>query len=323
MCSVKSIIRGCGHYLPNRIVKNKFFENKLDTTDEWIFSRTGIKQRHFASETELTSDLAINAAQNALDDAEMCADKIDVLIVATSTPDQTFPSTATRVQHNIGMSKGYAFDIQAVCAGFIFALDNANALIKSGQAKRVLVVGAETFSRILNWKDRSTCVLFGDGAGAVILEADNNEKNSRGLLASKLYSNGKYNDLLYVNGGVSSSKESGHIVMHGKEVFKHAVSKLVEASLETLKSAKISKKEISWIVPHQANIRIINSTAKKLEVDKKKIILTVGTHGNTSAASIPLALSTAKIEKKFKKNDIVLLEAIGGGLTWGAMVLRW
>ena len=323
MYSIKSVIKGCGHYLPHRIVKNKFFENELDTTDEWIFSRTGIKQRHFASEKELTSDLATKAAQNALDDAKMCADKIDVLIVATSTPDQTFPSTATKVQHNIGMSNGYAFDIQAVCAGFIFALDNANALIRSGQAKRVLVIGAETFSRILNWKDRSTCVLFGDGAGAVILEANENEGNNRGLLASKLYSNGKYNDLLYVNGGVSSSKESGHIVMQGKEVFKHAVSKLVEASEETLKSAKINKKEISWIVPHQANIRIINSTAKKLEVDKSKIILTVGNHGNTSAASIPLALSTANIEKKFKKNDIVLLEAIGGGLTWGAMVLRW
>lgn len=323
MLSVKSVIKGCGHYLPKRIVENKYFENTLDTTDQWIYSRTGIKKRHFASKNELTSDLAINAAKKALLDAKIHPETIDVLILATTTPDQTFPSTATKVQHGIGMSKGYAFDIQAVCAGFIFALNNANALIKSGQAKRVLVIGAETFSRILNWEDRSTCVLFGDGAGAVVLEAEEKKENSRGLLSCTLFSNGKYNDLLYVSGGVSSTKNSGHVIMQGKEVFKHAVSKLVEASEKTLKNAKISKNEISWIVPHQANIRIINSTAKKLKIDPSKIILTVDIHGNTSAASIPLALSTAKLENKFKINDIILLEAIGGGLAWGAMVLRW
>ena len=323
MSSIRTIIKGCGHYLPNKIVNNEYFEEFLDTSDDWIYSRTGIKQRHFASKKELTSDLAIKAAKNALLDAKVSPKNIDVLILATTTPDQTFPSTATKVQHGIGMSSGYAFDIQAVCAGFIFALNNADALIKSKQAKRVLVIGAETFSRILNWKDRSTCVLFGDGAGAVVLEAEQKELNNRGLLASALHSNGKYNDLLYVNGGVSSSKGSGHVVMQGKEVFKHAVSKLVEASEETLKNAKINKNEVSWIVPHQANIRIIKSTAKKLEVDKSKIILTVDVHGNTSAASIPLAISTAKMQNKFRKNDIILLEAIGGGLVWGAMVLRW
>ncbi len=323
MNNIKSILRGCGHYLPERVISNLEFEKTLNTSDEWIKSRTGIEYRHFADEGQKTSDLAVRAAINALENANINANEIDALIVATTTPDQTFPATATRVQHEIGMKAGYAFDIQAVCAGFIFALGNADALIRAGQARRVMVIGAETFSRILDWSDRSTCVLFGDGAGAVILESSDMADKNRGLLSCKLFSDGEFNDILYVDGGVSSTQTTGFVKMQGQEVFKHAVSKLVEAGSCALDAANLTKDDVSWVVPHQANLRIIKNTVKKMAINYNKVVLTVQKHGNTSAASIPLALSTASDEKKFQKGDVILLKAIGGGLAWGAAVLGW
>jgi 3-oxoacyl-[acyl-carrier-protein] synthase-3 len=325
MTNTRAVVVGVGHYLPERVVPNSEFEASLDTTDEWIKARTGIEQRHFAAEGEFTSDLGTYAANAALTDAGLAATDIDAIIVATSTPDLTFPSTATKIQHNIGMTSGFGFDIQAVCAGFVFALANANAMIIAGQAKRVLVVGTETFSRIMDWTDRGTCVLFGDGAGAVVLEAQasNGDSLDRGILSTDLHSDGAHRDLLYVDGGVSQTQSSGYLRMEGKEVFKHAVVKLAATTEAALEKAGLNADAVNWVVPHQANLRIIKSTAAKMGIEMDRVIVTVHNHGNTSAASIPLALSTAKAEGKLKTGDLVATEAIGGGLAWGAAILRW
>lgn len=317
-------IKGVGHYLPENVVPNAHFEKTLETSNDWIISRSGIERRHFAAEDETTSHLASHAARAALKDAGLEASDLDALIVATSTPDLTFPSAATMVQHQIGMTGGFAFDIQAVCAGFVFALANANALIVSGTAKRVMVIGAETFSRIMDWTDRGTCVLFGDGAGALILEAADGDGTAqdRGVLATDLNSDGTYRDILYVDGGVST-KTTGYLRMEGKEVFRHAIEKLAATARTAMDSAGVTSEDVDWVVPHQANIRIIKGTAKKMNVPMENVIVTVQDHGNTSAASIPLALSVGKAEGKLKQGDLVVTEAIGGGLAWGAVVLRW
>jgi len=325
MTSLRATVIGIGHYLPERIVPNQEFEATLDTTDEWIRSRSGIERRHFAAKGQLTSDLAIKAATAALADAGMSADSIDAIVLATSTPDQTFPSTATKVQAALGMTRGFAFDLQAVCAGFVFALANANALIVSGQAKRVIVIGAETFSRIMDWTDRSTCVLFGDGAGAMVLEAVDAEGTAqdRGILSVDLNSDGRFNSLLYVDGGVSSTQTAGVLKMEGPEIFKHAVVKLAQTAQTALAKAGVTAEQVDWVVPHQANLRIIKSTAQKMGVPLERVVLTVQDHGNTSAASIPLAMSVAKQRGQIKQGDLLVAEAIGGGLAWGAVVLRW
>lgn len=322
--TVRAVVVGTGHYLPERVVENAEFEKTLDTSDEWIRTRSGIERRHFAAEGENTSDLGVKAAQAALDNAGLNANDIDAIIVATSTADLTFPSAATMIQQKLGMAHGFAFDVQAVCAGFTYALPNANALIITGQAKRVLVIGAETFSRILDWQDRATCVLFGDGAGALILESqDGTGRNTdRGVLACDMNSDGRYKDLLYVDGGISTG-QSGFLRMQGKEVFRHAVEKLAKTAVTSLERAGLTKDDIDWVVPHQANIRIIQGTAKKLGVSMDKVVVTVQDHGNTSAASIPLALSVGQQNGLIKPGDIVVMEAIGGGLAWGSAVVRW
>ncbi len=322
--TLRAVVTGCGHYLPERVVPNSEFEQSLETSDEWIRARSGIERRHFAADGETTSDLASKAAQNALDDAGLNADDIDAIIVATSTPDLTFPSAATMVQAKLGMTRGFAFDVQAVCAGFVFALTNANALILSGQAKRVLVIGAETFSRILDYTDRSTCVLFGDGAGALILEGQTGEGSNedRGVLSTDLNSDGRHRDILYVDGGVST-QTTGHLKMEGREVFRHAVEKLAQTASQALENAGLTSEDVDWVVPHQANIRIIQGTAKKLGLPMEQVVVTVQDHGNTSAASIPLALSVGKERGQIKTGDLVVTEAIGGGLAWGAVVIRW
>ncbi|MGR3815382.1 MAG: beta-ketoacyl-ACP synthase III [Cognatishimia activa] len=322
--TLRAVVRGVGHYLPERIVPNAEFEKTLDTSDEWIKSRSGIERRHFAAEDETTSDLATKAAQAALENAGLTADDIDAIVLATSTADLTFPSAATMVQNNLGMTKGFAFDVQAVCAGFVFALTNANALVVSGQAKRVLVIGSETFSRIMDWNDRSTCVLFGDGAGALILEAQEGTGTSedRGVLATDLNSDGRYRDILYVDGGISQ-RTTGFLRMQGKEVFRHAVEKLAKTTQTTLDAVGITTDDVDWVVPHQANIRIIKGIAKKMDMPMERVVVTVQDHGNTSAASIPLAMSVAQAEGKMKPGDIVVTEAIGGGLAWGSAVIRW
>ena len=322
--TLRSHLLGVGHSLPTRVVENSEFKNWIETSDEWIESRSGIKRRHFAAKDQKTSDLAIEAAINAIKNAKIKSTDIDAIIVATSTPDTTFPSVATIVQGALGITKGFAFDVQAVCAGFIFALATADALIVSKQAKRVLVIGAETFSRIMNWEDRTTSVLFGDGAGAIIIEAvsSSNLSTDTGILATDLNSDGRYRDLLYVDGGVSSTQTTGVLVMQGKEVFKHAVEKLSSTAHAVLDKAGLSPSDVDWMVPHQANIRIIKATAQKMKLPMTKVIVTVNNHGNTSAASIPLALSVANLEKKFKKGDLILMEAIGGGLAWGSILLR-
>ena len=321
----RSMVRGTGHYLPERVVENSYFESMLDTTDEWIRSRTGIERRHFAAEGEFTSDLAIAAARQALERAGMVAEDLDAIVVATSTPDLTFPATATIVQAGLGMQRGFAYDIQAVCAGFVFALANADGLIRSGQADRVLVIGAETFSRIMDWTDRGTCVLFGDGAGAVILEAVEGEGTSddRGVLATDLNSDGNLRELLYVDGGVSRTGTVGFLRMQGNLVFRHAVEKLAGTAKRVLDKAGLTPGDIDWLVPHQANLRIIAGTAQKMQLPMDKVVLTVADHGNTSAASIPLALSVADMQGKFKPGDVIVTEAIGGGMSWGSVVLRW
>jgi 3-oxoacyl-[acyl-carrier-protein] synthase-3 len=322
--TIRATLRGLGHYLPARVVENAEFENWVDTSDEWIKSRSGIERRHFAADGEHTSDLAVAAARAALADAKMDASEIDAIVVATSTPDHTFPSVATMVQGALGLKTGFAYDVQAVCAGFVFALSNANALILSEQAKTVLVIGAETFSRIMNWEDRATSVLFGDGAGAVILQAEEGSgaSSDRGILATDLNSDGSYKDLLYVDGGVSSTGTSGVLVMQGKEVFRHAVEKLAQTAETALEKAGLGADDVAWIVPHQANLRIITKTAQKMGVPMERVVLCVQDHGNTSAASIPLALSVAHSEGKFAPSDVLVMEAIGGGLAWGAVVLR-
>ncbi|MGR3364191.1 MAG: beta-ketoacyl-ACP synthase III [Maritimibacter harenae] len=323
--TTRAVVRGVGHYLPERVVPNSWFEERIDTSDEWIRTRSGIERRHFAAEGETTSMMAIEAAKAALDDAGMKSEDVDAVIVATSTPDLTFPSCATMVQAGLGMTGGFAFDVQAVCAGFVFALANANAMIISGQAERVLVIGAETFSRILDMEDRSTCVLFGDGAGAVLLEAaeGTGENTDRGILASDLNSDGRYREMLYVDGGVSTTGTAGKLRMQGNPLFRQAVEKLAATADAALAKAGLTHGDVDWIVPHQANIRIIAGTAKKLDMSMDNVVVTVQDHGNTSAASIPLALSVGKANGQIRENDVVVVEAIGGGLAWGAVVLRW
>ncbi|MBY6065329.1 ketoacyl-ACP synthase III [Leisingera aquaemixtae] len=320
----RAVVVGTGHYLPKRVVENAEFEATLDTSDEWIRSRSGIERRHFAAEGETTSDMAAKAATRALADAGLTADDVDAIVVATSTPDLTFPSAATMVQSKLGMTRGFAFDVQAVCAGFVYALSNASALIASGQANRVMVIGAETFSRIMDWTDRSTCVLFGDGAGALLLEGQElaGTNKDRGILSTDLNSDGRYKDLLYVDGGVST-QSTGHLRMQGNQVFRHAVEKLASTANTALDRAGLSADDVDWIVPHQANIRIIQGTAKKMGLSMDNVVVTVQDHGNTSAASIPLALSVGKERGQIKEGDLIVTEAIGGGLAWGAVVLRW
>jgi 3-oxoacyl-[acyl-carrier-protein] synthase-3 len=323
--TVRAVIKGVGHYLPERVVPNSEFEATLDTSDEWIRTRSGIERRHFAAEGETTSQLGAHAARAALADAGIDADDIDMIVVATSTPDLTFPSVGTMIQKELGMTKGFAFDVQAVCAGFVYALSTANAQIISGQAKRVLVIGAETFSRIMDWTDRATCVLFGDGAGALVLEAQEGKGTSddRGILSVDLNSDGNYRDMLYVDGGVSTTGEAGKLRMQGNALFRQAISKLASTAETALDKAGITAADIDWVVPHQANIRIIEGTAKKLGLPMDKIVVTVQDHGNTSAASIPLAMSVGKARGQIKQGDVCVAEAIGGGLAWGAVVLRW
>ena len=323
--SVRAVVRGVGHYLPERVVPNSWFEDKVDTSDEWIRARTGIARRHFAAEGETTSQMATAAARAALADAGMSPADLDALIVATSTPDLTFPSVATMVQAGLEMRQGFAFDVQAVCAGFVFALAQANALIVSGQARRVMVIGAETFSRILDMEDRATCVLFGDGAGALVLEAQEGAgtPDDRGILAVDLNSDGQYREMLYVDGGVSTTGTSGKLRMQGNPLFRQAVVKLAQTADAALAKAGLGPDDLDWLVPHQANIRIIEGTAKKMGLGMDKVVLTVQDHGNTSAASIPLALSVGKAAGQLKPGDLVVTEAIGGGLAWGAVVVRW
>lgn len=321
----RAVVKGVGHYLPERIVPNSYFEDIVDTSDEWIRARSGIERRHFAADDETTSQMAAKAARAALTHAGLEADDVDAIVVATSTPDLTFPSVATMVQNELGMTRGFGFDVQAVCAGFIFALTNANALILSGQADRVLVIGAETFSRILDMTDRSTCVLFGDGAGALVLEAQDGAGGNadRGILSADLNSDGRMRDMLYVDGGVSTTQKSGHLRMQGNPLFRQAVGKLTETAETALEKIGLSDDDVDWIVPHQANIRIIQGTAKKMGVPMDRVVVTLQDHGNTSAASIPLALSVAHAEGKIKPGNLLVTEAIGGGLAWGAVVLRW
>ncbi len=323
--TLRAVVEGVGHYLPDRIVSNAEFEKTLDTTDEWIRTRSGIERRHFAAEGQTTSELASHAARAALDSAGLTIADIDGIIVATSTPDLTFPSVATMVQQDLGMTRGFGFDVQAVCAGFVYALTNANALIIAGQAKRMLVIGAETFSRIMDWTDRSTCVLFGDGAGALVLGAQDaaGTTNDRGVLSADLNSDGRYRDMLYVDGGVSSTGTSGKLRMQGNPLFRQAVEKLTTTADTALEKAGLQATDLNWIVPHQANIRIIQGTAKKMGLSMDRVIVTVQDHGNTSAASIPLAMSVGVQQGRIKQGDLVLCEAIGGGLAWGAVVLRW
>lgn len=325
MTSIRSVIRGVGAYLPERVLTNEEISRRLDTSDAWIQERTGIKARHIAAEGELTSDLGTKASKSALIRAGIDPIDIDLLICATATPDRTFPSTAVRIQHQIGMTKGAAFDVQAVCSGFVYAMATADNFIRNGQSKRALVVGSETFSRILDWEDRGTCVLFGDGAGAVVLEAHNQQgtNDDRGILASRLRSDGRFEELLYVDGGPSSTRSTGFLRMNGREVFRHAVQKISGVIEETLLASGLSAEEIDLFVPHQANSRILDGIAKKLGVDSEKVIKTLDRHGNTSAASIPLALNQAFETHKLSEGDLVLMEAMGGGFTWGAVLARW
>jgi len=322
--TTRAVVSGVGHYLPSRVIENAYFESFIDTSDEWIRSRTGIERRHFAGEGETTSTMATAAAAKALAAAGRGAADVDAIVLATSTADLTFPSAATMVQAELGMTRGFAYDIQAVCAGFVFALANANALILSDQADRVLVIGAETFSRILNWEDRGTCVLFGDGAGAVLLERQEGAGTTadRGILATDLNSDGRHRSILYVDGGVGQ-ETIGHLKMEGKEVFRHAVEKLAATAHKSLEKAGLGPHDVDWIVPHQANIRIITSTAKKMGVEMDHVVVTVQDHGNTSAASIPLALSVGVERGQIKRGDLLVAEAIGGGLAWGSVVMRW
>lgn len=322
---IRSVIAGCGAYLPSRIVSNEELAKRVDTSDEWIVARTGIHQRHIASDRETTSTLALHAATAALDDAKATAGDVDLIVLATATPDNTFPSTATTVQADLGMTRGAAFDVQAVCSGFIYALAVADNFIKAGQAGTALVIGAETFSRILDWEDRTTCVLFGDGAGAVVLqgEAAASQPEPRGILSTHLHSDGRHRDMLYVDGGPSKTQTVGYLRMQGREVFKHAVNNLSSVVHESLEENSLSADDVDWVVPHQANQRILDGTAKKLGMSKDRVISTVARHANTSAASVPLALDEAAKDGRIKRGDLLILEAMGGGFTWGAGVVRW
>lgn len=322
---IRSVVQGCGAYLPARIVTNEELAKKMDTSDEWIQQRTGIKQRHIAADGEFTSHLAVKASERALAHAGMSGADLDLIVLATATPDETFPATATAVQKALGMHKGAAFDLQAVCAGFVYGVSVADSMIKSGMAGTALVIGAETFSRILDWNDRGTCVLFGDGAGAVVLKGEQGKGTSadRGILANALHSDGRQHDILYVDGGPSSTRTTGFLRMEGKEVFKHAVVNMAAVVGEVLGKAGLEAKDIDWLVPHQANKRIIDSTGRKLGLPPEKVVVTVDKHANTSAASIPLALDAAVKDGRIKKGDLALLEGIGGGLAWGASLIRW
>jgi 3-oxoacyl-[acyl-carrier-protein] synthase-3 len=316
----RSKITASGAYLPEKIITNHDLAKTIDTSDEWIFDRTGIKQRHIAAEGEFTSDLAYKAALDAIKNAGVDKEEIDLIIVATTTPDNIFPSTATKVQHKLGLTKGFAFDVQAVCSGFIYALTVADSLIKTGQAKKALVIGAETMSRIIDWQDRNTCVLFGDGAGAVILEKSDDES---GIIHSHLYSDGSYYDMLKTNGGPSLNGGHGTVEMSGKEVFKNAVTKMASSVEKALQDTDLSTSDIDLLIPHQANIRILDAVAKKLHLNEKKLVVTIARHANTSAASIPLALNEALLQGRVKKDDLLVFEALGAGLTWGTIILKW
>ena len=325
MTVLRSVVLGCGSYLPSRILSNDELARSVDTTDEWIVQRTGIRERHIAAPGELTSDLAINAARAALANAHIEASSIDLIVLGTSTPDQTFPATAVTVQAGLGITQGAAFDLQAVCSGFVYALQVTDALLRLGAYKRALVIGAETFSRILDWNDRTTCVLFGDGAGALVLEAQEQPgtTDDRGILTTHLRSDGRHKSKLYVDGGVSSTQTVGHLRMEGREVFKHAVAMITDVIYDAFKATGTSAADIDWFVPHQANKRIIDGSAHKLGISPEKVVMTVDRHGNTSAASIPLALADAVADRRIKRGNLILLEAMGGGFTWGSALLRW
>ncbi|MDC0987138.1 ketoacyl-ACP synthase III [Alphaproteobacteria bacterium] len=321
----RSLVLGCGAYLPERVVTNEELAKTVDTSDEWIVKRTGIRQRHIAADGELTSQLAVNAAQDALTRAGVEASDIDLVIVATSTPDNTFPATATRVQAALGVRQGAAFDVQAVCAGFIYALSVADNMIRLGQATTALVIGAEVFSRILDWEDRGTCILFGDGAGAMVIRGvENGDDNAApGILSTHIYSDGRYYDMLYVDGGPGSTGTAGFLRMEGKEVFRHAVSRMAEAIETALEHNNLTLPDINWLVPHQANIRIIESIGRRLRLSRDKVVVTVDQQANTSAATIPLALTQAQNDGRLASGDLIALSALGGGFSWGSALLRW
>jgi 3-oxoacyl-[acyl-carrier-protein] synthase-3 len=321
----RSVVLGCGSYLPQKVLTNAELAARIDTSDEWIVQRTGIKQRHIAAEGEFTSHLAINAARAALEHAGLDAQAIDLIVLATSTPDNTFPATAVAVQNGLGIHHGAAFDLQAVCSGFVFALATADNFLRSGAYKRALVIGAETFSRILDWNDRGTCVLFGDGAGAIVLEAQDQPgaSSDRGVLTTHLRSDGRHKDKLFVDGGPSTTRTVGHLRMEGREVFKHAVGMITDVIVDAFNATGATAESIDWFIPHQANKRIIDASAHKLHIAPQKVVLTVDQHGNTSAASIPLALGVAVKDGRVKKGDLVLFEAMGGGFTWGSALVRW
>jgi 3-oxoacyl-[acyl-carrier-protein] synthase-3 len=323
--TIRSVVRGIGSYLPERVLTNAELARKVETSDEWIVQRTGIHQRHIAADNQKTSDLGTIAAQRALADAKLSISDIDMIVLATSTPDETFPATAVTIQKNLGMRHGSAFDLQAVCSGFVYAMATADGFVRTGLARNMLVIGAETFSRIVDWNDRTTCVLFGDGAGALVVGAEEGKGTlaDRGILRSSLRSDGTYREFLYVDGGPSSGPEVGHVRMEGREVFKHAVGMIAEVVEDAFKATGLGPDDISWFVPHQANARIIEASARRLNIGMEKVVLTVGQHGNTSAASIPLALSTAVADGRIKRGDVVLLEAMGAGFTWGSVLLRW
>jgi 3-oxoacyl-[acyl-carrier-protein] synthase-3 len=322
---LRTVVKGCGGYLPKRVLTNEDLAKVVDTTDEWIATRTGIKERRIAAKGELTSTMGTAAARAALDNSGMDPQDIDLIVLATSTPDQTFPATAVTIQADLGITQGAAFDVQAVCSGFVFALVTADNYLKSGEFRRALVIGSEAFSRILDWDDRGTCVLFGDGAGALVVEAEmqNGSTTDRGVLASCLRSDGRYRDKLYVDGGPSSTGTVGYVRMDGPEVFRHAVTNIAEVIDATLKKSGYQASDIDWFVPHQANKRILDGAARKLGLAPEKIVITVDKHANTSAASIPLALDAACRDGRIKKGDLVLMEAMGGGFTWGAVLVRW
>ncbi|MBR1219947.1 ketoacyl-ACP synthase III [Bradyrhizobium sp. U87765 SZCCT0131] len=325
MTVTRSVVLGCGSYLPEQTLTNADLAARIDTSDDWIVQRTGIRERHIAAEGEFTSHLGTRAAQAALAHAGVDAQSIDLIVLATSTPDNTFPATAVAIQNNLGIHHGAAFDLQAVCSGFVFAMATADNFLRSGAFKRALVIGAETFSRILDWNDRTTCVLFGDGAGAVVLDAQQQPGTpaDRGLLTTHLRSDGRHKSKLYVDGGPSSTQTVGHIHMEGREVFKHAVGMITDVIVDAFEATQTTAEDIDWFVPHQANKRIIDASAHKLHIAPQKVVLTVDRHGNTSAASIPLALSTAVSDGRIKQGDLVLLEAMGGGFTWGSALVRW
>ncbi len=325
MKRIRSVVRGCGSYLPERILTNVELATMVDTSDDWIVQRTGIERRHIAADNEPTSVLAIRAAEAALSDAGLTAADIDLIICGTSTPDFTFPALATQVQAGLGIERGVAFDLQAVCSGFVFALTTADKFLISGSHKRALVIGAETFSRLMDWTDRTTCVLFGDGAGAVVLEAreSNGDMSDTGILTTHLRSDGRHRSKLYVDGGPGSTKTVGHLRMIGKEVFRHAVGMVTDVITDAFETAGITAADLDWFVPHQANMRIINASADKLGIARERIVKTVSEHGNTSAASIPLALDVARKDGRIKPGDLVMIEAMGGGFTWGSALIRW